>query len=192
MKFIPFVIITLLFTTACVNKKTEHNLSEYKAQFSHDEFTYRGTYVWSFGLMKTEQTSLHTFYPDKIIYRMKGKIYATSYTMQMLSFEKENNKWIGMDEKGTIYVLFFKNKTDNSIDIYKHKCKSKGIEEALNFMVPAADETADHGWNTYHLNADNTKDILPISGRFSNEKDTITIKDTNFLFEHKNLSLIHI
>lgn len=116
-----------------------------------DPFEYRGTYVWNFKILFTKQTSIHTFFEDKIEYEMKGKIYSTKYTMKKISYDKKINKWIGKDEKENVYVLFFRDKTANSVTIYKHKCKEGGLQEAKEFQKSALDTKEDHGWNVYHL-----------------------------------------
>ncbi|MEM9363994.1 MAG: hypothetical protein AAGA43_15240 [Bacteroidota bacterium] len=181
--------MSILLVTSCAHKNSKAETNKYAAQFKEDNFTYSGEYVWAFNLMG-EQVSTHKFYPDSIAYTMDGKVYSTDYTMKKLSYEKEKDKWIGEDGNGIIYVLFFKEKTDSTLTIYKHKCKTNGLEEALNFDIPAADATDDHGWNVYALNGNDTRDVLPIMGRFANLNNEIFISDSLVRFNQKNTKKI--
>lgn len=170
-------LLLLLLFISCASKNEKVDIEQYKNQFSTDSFKNKGKYVWSFQLMGTKQTSIHKFFRDSILYEMKGKIHSTKYPMYKLSYNKKENKWIGIDNNNTVYVLFFKEKTDNTLTIYKRKCEKNGIEEALNFQFPKPDATDDHGWNVYALDGYETKDVLPILGDFSNEKNKISITD---------------
>lgn len=184
------ILIAILLLTSCAHKNSKEETRKYSNQFKKDAFEYKGSYTWAFDLMGSEQTSIHTLYPDSIAYTMTGKVYATNYTMKKLSYEKEKEKWIGEDENGIVYVLFFKEKTDNTLTIYKHKCKTNGLEEALNFDIPAPDATDDHGWNIYALNGNDTRDILTISGSFVNAENNIDISDSILRFNEKEVQKI--
>lgn len=186
MRCIKF-LIALLLITACTYKNSELETLKYSKQFNTDTFMYTGNYVWAFDLMGGEQVSTHTLYQDSIVYTMSGKVYATNYTMKKLSFEKENGKWIGEDANKIIYVLFFKDITDSTITIYKHKCKANGLAEALNFDLPAPDATDDHGWNVYTRDADNIRDVLPIKGKFSNGSNKIYMNDSLLRIDEKEV-----
>lgn len=177
MKIELLVSICLLMISSCVQKNNSEDITKFSAQLVHDTFPYAGKYSWKFDLMTSEQVSTHILHADSITYTMSGKVYNTDYTMKKLSFDNSNNKWIGIDENGIAYALFFKDKTDTTLTIYKHKCKSNGIEEALQFAKPAADATSDHGWNVYSLNGHDLKDVLPVTGRFNNDKNILEISD---------------
>lgn len=181
------ILITMLLLSSCVHKNTKEDTSKYSDQFVRDSFTYRGDYIWSFDLMGSEQVSKHIFYSDSISYSMNGKVYSTNYTMKKLSYDKIKGKWIGEDENGTVYVLFFKEKTKNALTIYKHKCKSTGLEESINFDLPAPDVTDDHGWNIYHLDKYKNKDILSLSGRFTNHEGEVFISDSVLTIDQKEV-----
>ncbi len=137
-----FSVMALFVSVSC-NKENDDE------KVKSDAFEYRGKYVWEFMLDKGKQVSTHTFFAEKIDYQMEGKTYSTKYTMKKISYDKKMNKWIGKDEAGNVYVLFFKNKTENAVTIYKHKCKEGGLEEANNFKMPPANSENDHGWNEY-------------------------------------------
>lgn len=184
------ILLSVLFLTSCAYKNSKEETNKYLTQFKKDNFEYKGKYIWAFNLMSSEQVSTHTFYKDSIAYTMTGKVYSTQYTMKKLSYEKDKGKWIGEDENKIIYVLFFKNKTDSTLTIYKHKCKTNGLEEALTFGVPAPNATDDHGWNVYAKNGKVTKDILPISGNFTNAKNKIIINDSVLIFNEKEVKKI--
>lgn len=186
-KTILFLGFIMLFFLFCSRKNNKKDIEEYKHKFSNDSFKNRGTYKWSFQLMGTKQTSIHTFFSDSILYKMKGKIYGTEYPMYKLSYNEKDKKWIGKDPKNTIYVLFFKEKTDSTVSIYKRKCKDKGIKEALNFTCPKPNATDDHGWNVYALAGYNMEDNLPILGNFFNQKTDIFISDKKIVINNKTI-----
>ncbi|MEM9920664.1 MAG: hypothetical protein AAF990_21380 [Bacteroidota bacterium] len=183
-----FCLCTLSLLFSCTHKSTNDEVAKYKAQFQQDEFELEGTYHWDFQLMGGTQHSIHTLYADSITYSMKGKVYSTEYTMQKLSFDKTNNKWIGRDENGIIYVLFFKGKTDQSLTIYKHKCKKNGLQEALAFDVPKPDATEDHGWNIYSLDKPDERDVLAVQGIFKSDAHTLTLADGQVSLDEQSFS----
>lgn len=172
------VVITLLLMS-CSYKNTTKDTAKFANKLKKDTLELRGAYHWNFKLMGALQESIHTFYKDSIVYEMKGKIYSTKYTMQKLSYEHTKKKWIGQDSDKIVYVLFFKNRTDSTVVIYKHKCKNKGIEEALSFTYPKPDATEDHGWNKYR-NTQGTnlvEDNMPLTGKYTSEKVTLFISE---------------
>ncbi len=138
-----FFSLVVLFTTSCSKEENKDN------NLSQNAFEYRGAYVWEFEVMGNKQVSMHTFFADKIEYTMQGKVHSSKYTMTKKLYDKKENKWIGEDERGNIYVLFFKDKTDKTITIYKHKCRINGLEEAIEFKTPPANTSDDYGWNVY-------------------------------------------
>ncbi|MEM6805915.1 MAG: hypothetical protein AAF696_31250, partial [Bacteroidota bacterium] len=157
---------TILLTACNSHKNTAEQTAALSDQFVHDAFSIRGDYHWSFQLMGTRQHSLHNFHSEYIDYEMEGKVYSTKYRMKKLSYEAAQQKWIGEDEEGNVYVLFFKGATDSTLIIYKRKCKNGGLAEALEFEFPAADATDDHGWNVYSAAQKDQADMLPISGNY--------------------------
>ncbi|MEM1093871.1 MAG: hypothetical protein AAGJ10_04650 [Bacteroidota bacterium] len=174
-RFLTLAAIGLL--AACSYKSTEQDLQRHQAAFVHDAFTQAGDYHWTFQLMGTTQHSTHTFFADSIQYRMTGKVYSTEYTMQKLSYDASAGKWIGQDEAGFVYAMFFKDATDSTLSLYKRKCKDGGLEEALAFARPADDATSDHGWNVYALGNRDVLDRLPITGTFSHQQDALHLTD---------------
>lgn len=181
------ILIVFIFLFSCAHKNSKKETNKYLTQFKKDVFEQKGKYVWTFDLLGGEQVSTHTFYTDSITYTMTGKVYSTEYTMKKLSYEKDKNKWIGENKKGVVFVLFIKENTDSSLTIYKRKCKANGIEEALNYEIPALDETDDHGWNIFNLNENKIKDVLSISGNFSNADTEILINDSILTFNQKEV-----
>ncbi len=116
-----------------------------------------GTYAWNFNIPGLgDQVSKMTFFNDSIVYDMAGPAYTTNYTMIKESYTATNDqmRWIGVGKGGSInkdgvyFVLFFKDISDNAVSIYKRECENKA--EAESFAYPAADATADHGWNVYN------------------------------------------
>lgn len=191
MKTLNIAVLTIvLLLLSCVHKNRKEETNKYASQLKKDVFEHVGDYVWTFDLMSSKQVSTHTFFQDSIAYTMTGKVYSTDYTMKKLSYEKDKGKWIGEDENGIVYVLFFKEETDSTLTIYKHKCKKNGLEEALNFDVPKPDATDDHGWNIYALNGNDTRDFLHITGNFANTDSKIDISDSIFKFDEKKVQKI--
>lgn len=174
-------ILLLLLLISCSQKKQEIDIKKYSHSFAKDTFQIKGTYNWSFQLMGTEQMSIHSFYQDSILYQMKGKVYSTKYPMYKLSYSKKQNKWIGIDQNNVAYALFFKDETDSTLIIYKHKCKTNGLEEAINFKFPNPDATEDHGWNMYSKKGFYSEDKLYVLGNFSDEKNKISITENNIV-----------
>lgn len=187
---ITSLLVAIVVLVSCTHRNNINELSKYEKDLKKDLFPYQGNYVWKFDLMGGEQVSTHTLYPDSVVYQMSGNIYSTRYNMKKLSYDKDINKWIGEDENRIVYVLFFKDKTDSTITIYKHKCKSKGLEEALQFGKPAPDATEDHGWNVYSLNGYYEKEQLPITGNFSNGSASIFLSDSLVRFAGKEVQKI--
>lgn len=176
----------VLFTLSCNYKNTEKETQKFSDKFKKDSFELKGTYYWNFKLMGTLQESINTFYADSIVYEMKGKIYSTKYTMQKLSYDHTEKRWIGEAPDKTVYVLFFKEVTDSTMVIYKHKCKDKGIQEALNFPYPKPDATEDHGWNMYHSQKKFlAEDNLPFTGTYASDKEKMFINSNTIKLNDK-------
>lgn len=168
---------TIFTLASCSFKNTKEQTQRFASQFSQDNLDFNGNFHWNFKLMGGLQESTHTFFSDSIVYNMKGKVYSTTYTMHKLSYNKQSDKWIGQDRDSIVYVLFFKEKTDSTVTLYKHKCKNKGLEEALAFAVPKPDATEDHGWNIYTKTTQWQEDQLPILGTYNNDNHVLQITD---------------
>jgi hypothetical protein len=182
-----YILVSLfaLQLFSCSHKTTNKEVLESKTSFVQDNFLYQGKYHWSFNIMGTKQKSYHQFFKDRIEYKMTGKVYSTDYSMKKLSFDKKNNKWIGMDDEGIIYVLFFKDYNNNSVQIYKHKCK-KGIQEALEFQTPALNTTKDHGWNVFVSDENNQKEeVLQLSSEFKCGSNSLILSDSEVNWNNK-------
>lgn len=173
-----FLIIGLL--SSCSTDTTQSQASDWAKLKPQDILQYSGEYHWDFNLMGGRQNSTHVFYQDSITYSMKGIVYETNYTMNKLSFDASVGKWIGMDQDGVVYVLFFKNQADTALLIYKHKCSDNGLEEADRFLMPDIAATEDHGWNLYSKNRMDVEDRLVIHDSYVRD-DTIQIAITDSL-----------
>ena len=182
-QFLILVGIGSLFS--CSHKNTPEQTQEFADQLTSDNFTLTGDYHWNFQLMGGTQHSIHTFYPDSITYVMEGKVYSATYTMKKLAFDQSQNKWIGQDGDGIVYVLFFKDKTDTSITLYKHKCSTNGLQEALDFEIPTPNATEDHGWNIYTLSEEDTEDMLSLSGNYVYKDTSLMVFDSLVIFNGK-------
>lgn len=183
-----FLIIGLLYLfSSCAYKNTKEDVKQYKNELVQDVFPYHEKYSWSFQLMGKTQVSTHAFFRDSIVYDMKGKIHSTNYSIRKLSYNALQNKWIGESPDKVVYTLFFKDKTDSTITIYKHKCKTNGLEEAINFSFPKDEATEDHGWNIYTLKGFRTEDLLQISNHYSNELNSLFISDKIVVINDKQV-----
>lgn len=178
------IALSVLLLASCTHKINKEETSEFSDRLENDGFDYAGTYSWSFNLMGSEQISTHRLYQDSISYSMTGKVYSTDYTMKKLSYEKKKGKWIGVDKDGVVYVLFFKEKMDSTFTLYKRKCKNNGLEEAINFDVPAPDATDDHGWNVYTLGKMDAEDVLGFNGDFVGAEHKVSLTDSLIVFDN--------
>ncbi|MEM6261442.1 MAG: hypothetical protein AAGI38_02965 [Bacteroidota bacterium] len=186
--FILLVVFNLLLLIGCGHKNTAEETKKFSDQLVNDPFTMTGDYHWSFQLMGGLQQSVHTFYADSITYSMEGKVYSTAYTMKKLSYDDSIKKWIGQDEDGFVYVLFFKEPTAHTLTLYKRKCKVNGLEEAINFGIPASDATDDHGWNVYARNNLDTADELLVSGTYTNDKYQLVLENDQVVLDDVSFS----
>ncbi|MEM9723355.1 MAG: hypothetical protein AAGA10_29065 [Bacteroidota bacterium] len=185
MKIIFSIVVLISLCISCSHKNTEEETLKYASQLIQDDFSLSGTYHWNFQLMGGTQSSVHTLYPDSIGYSMEGRVYSTEYTMERLSYEQSIHKWIGQDKAGIVYVLFFEDATDSSLTIYKHKCSSGGLEEALAFERPGLDATEDHGWNVYSRTVVDREDELPVEGTFSHADSQLILADTTVVMDNR-------
>ncbi len=175
LKICPYFILLFIFHLSCTHKNTDEQTRKLAGLLVNDSLPLAGSYYWNFQLMGGTQRSRHSFYEDSIGYMMEGNVYSTQYTMKKLSYDQDNNKWIGQDGNGVVYVLFFKNFTGSTVDIYKHKCKKNGLEEAISFEKPVDHATEDHGWNIYSKDPDDAEDILAIKGNFSHANNLLVL-----------------
>ncbi|PIE43259.1 MAG: hypothetical protein CSA50_06145 [Gammaproteobacteria bacterium] len=187
------ITICYVYQQNNIVKTSDDVIEHYADQLKQDPFTLTETYRWTFFLGPVKQLSIHTFTPTHIDYEMRGKIYATKYQMQMVSYDKTNNKWIGKTPEGIFYVLFFEPINNDQLTLYKHKCK-QGLAEAVAFEKPDSKATEDHGWNVYtREGVDEPSDDLPFSGLFanrSNSEQTIELDDKKIQWQGKTYQKI--
>lgn len=159
--------------------------NDFPQQLKQDELPLFGTYRWQFFLGPVKQVSTHNFLSSAIDYQMTGKVYSTDYRMHQLSYDATQKKWIGTAD-GVVYVLFFKDISDNTLTLYKRKCKN-GLAEAVAFSRPADDATTDHGWNIYTLDGVTAeKDTLPVSGMYQSiNNEQISLSDASVTWQGK-------
>lgn len=143
------------------------------ADLRRDTFPLRGSYRWTFELAGFTQVSTHTFDENQIAYSMEGRVYATEYTMRMVSYDADDRKWIGHDDEHH-YAMFIDPQEDGRLNMYKHKCA--GLAEALAFARPAPDATEDHGWNIYtRFGETELADELPLAGTYRSESGSLSL-----------------
>ena len=188
MKKLLWIFVGGLLISACEYRNTAEETQKFADQLVSDSFSLTGDYHWEFQLMGGAQHSVHTFYSDSITYSMDGPVYAIDYTMRKLSYDQSLNKWIGEDEDSIIYVLFFRDITDTALTLYKHKCKSSGLEEAITYAIPPADATDDHGWNVYARSARDEVDRLPVAGSYSAPSESLVLSDSLVVFNNQSFT----
>ncbi|MEM6843356.1 MAG: hypothetical protein AAF632_14100 [Bacteroidota bacterium] len=188
MKRIIMVLFGGLALASCAYRNTTEETRKFAEQLVSDPFDLTGDFHWKFQLMGGTQHSVHTFYPDSITYSMDGRVYSTDYTMQKLSYDQSINKWIGEDEDSIVYVLFFRDLTDTTLTLYKRKCSSEGLAEAIEFELPPPDATEDHGWNVYARSARDEADRLPVVGSYSTPTESLVLSDSLVVFNDQSFT----
>jgi hypothetical protein len=151
IKFLAFIALFISFTSC---SKDDDPIS------GNDTITFEGSFSRNFNVQGTTQRATYTISQDKINYDLAGGFAQTNYDTSKEYFSKDDNRWVGhRASNNSYYVIFFKNISENEITLYKKEVAS--LEEGKSEPVPAANNTENHGWNTYTKN-------LPISGRVEN------------------------
>ena len=137
------LFLAVLVTSACTN---DNPVSV--PEIRDDPFPFLGTYTWTFDVPNYgTQVSMNIFTPDSIVYDMSGPAYSTRYVIFKESYNEAEGRWVGHTGNDIYYVMFFKDRTEDRVTIYKHKCENR--DEAYAFPLPAPDAEEDHGWNVY-------------------------------------------
>ncbi|MFV0571250.1 MAG: hypothetical protein ACK5M1_02315 [Xanthomarina gelatinilytica] len=90
-------------------------------------------------------------YQDSIRYTLEGAIGSANCNIEKDHFAKTDNRFVGHNSENDIYyVLFIKDISESNITIYKKEVSD--VEEGQTTAVPTADDTDNHGWNTYTKN----------------------------------------
>lgn len=187
ISLLPFALLPFIFATACGNEQPAVSDQELLAALPNQPLPFAGTYSWSFKLAGFEQISSHGFFGDKINYQMQGKIHSTTYQMQQLAYDSEQQKWLGKDGKGNYYVLFFKDIKSSSMSIYKRKHQQ--LEPLLKFSQPPATATTDHGWNVYSKYRQQ-QELLPISGKYKTSTANLEVFSHYILLNNKRIKML--
>lgn len=113
-----------------------------------DVISFAGSYSRDFTLPgDISQTATYTITQDAINYDLAG-LHNSNYDTQKKYYSDNDKRWVGYrDSNNQYYVIFFKNIIDNEITLYKKEVES--LEDGKSEPVPAADDTENHGWNTY-------------------------------------------
>ncbi|MEC3906168.1 HmuY family protein [Tamlana sp. 2201CG12-4] len=126
----------------------------------NDTILFEGSFSRDFEVQSMTQRATYTISQSKINYDLAGGVAQTNYDTAKEYFSTDDMRWVGYREsKTTYYVIFFKNITENTISLYKKEVKS--LEAGKSEPVPDANNTENHGWNTYIKH-------LPISGKIEN------------------------
>ncbi|MBE7634564.1 hypothetical protein F7642_09515 [Tenacibaculum finnmarkense genomovar ulcerans] len=150
LKSILLIVLVAFLAVSCSDEDTPD---------TNESMTIEGTFSRSFDVQGNAHSATYTISSDKITYNLAG-LHTASYTIGKEFYSSKDNRWIGISENNnTFYVLFFKEVKDSEFTMYKKEVKS--LEEGKTTAVPSADDTKNHGWNTYQKNA-------PISGTVKN------------------------
>ncbi len=126
----------------------------------NDSIDFLGSFSREFDVQGTTQRATYAIAQDKINYDLAGGFAQTNYDTAKEYFSSDDNRWIGYRASNdTYYVIFFKNTSDTEVTLYKKEVAS--LDAGKKEPIPAADNTENHGWNTY-------KKDLPISGKIEN------------------------
>jgi len=155
MKTIKILTLVALFIgfTSC---SSNDDLPE----AGNDTVSFEGSFSREFDVQGTTQRATYSVTLEKLTYDLAGGFAQSNYDIKKEYFSKDDNRWIGLRESnGTYYVIFFKNISETEVTLYKKEVAS--LEAGKTEAIPAADNTENHGWNTY-------KKDLPISGQIKN------------------------
>jgi len=196
MKTIKFLTLVALFIgfTSCNKEDIDQGI---------DVISFEGSFSRDFEVQGTAQRATYTITQSTIRYDLIGG-HQTNYTTTKNYFSTNNNRWIGYRESNsTFYVIFFKDISDTEITLYKKEVAS--LDEGESTNVPAADDTENHGWNTYYKNLPISKRVenlhapqaggqgQPVSGEFTKfdfENGAITTSDTEWDIAFRGTSII--
>ncbi len=143
MKKISIIAIIILFATAC--KKEEIALTN--PGLDVPEFV--GNFNRTYKIVGSNFIATYKIDTNKIEYSNEGNGPGNaSYTILFDSYNETDKRWIGHTEDFKYYLIFFKNITATSIDLYKQKVSDPN--EAQNTPIPADDNDKNYGWNTYY------------------------------------------
>ncbi len=149
----------LLILLAFVAMLSSCDSGDENTNLGGNSLTFEGSYSREFDVQGVIQRATYQINQTNINYDLTGGI-STNYDTKKEYYSESENKWVGYRESNsTYYVIFFKNVTENQITLYKKEVAS--LEEGKNEPIPAANDTDNHGWNTYAKN-------LPISGKIEN------------------------
>lgn len=145
-------LAALMLTISSCNESHNTSLTEaIQTEKKVEKIPLSGIYSWTFDAPKLGvHKSTNVFFADSIQYSLVGPINVKN-TQTLEHYDSKEKRCITKRNragKDVYTVMFFKDITDSTVIIYKHECK-EGKEEAISFPYPAADASADYGWNTY-------------------------------------------
>jgi len=146
MKKSILILATIIIgITACENsKKTRTTLK------MNNEISFEGVWGRNFELGEGKDSVQLVFYriwEDSIQYEMKGPMNL-NYTLQKDTFIAKDNRWVGK-LNGESYVIFAKNITSDSIQIFKKKIKNKAAAMSIPFPSDTA-RSRFSSWNVFY------------------------------------------
>ena len=152
IKILAFIALFISFTSC--SKEDDSPVP------GNDTIEFEGSFGREFDVQGTTQKVTYTIDQNKINYDLAGGVANVNYDIKKEYYSKDDKRWIGYKESNsTYYLIFFKDISDTKVTLYKKKVASLDVGKAE--PIPAADDTKNHGWNTYQKN-------LPISGKIEN------------------------
>lgn len=143
MKKISILAIVILLISAC--KKEEIVVSNPKLDVP--EFV--GDFNRTYKILGGDFIATYKIDSNTIEYSNEGNGPGnTEYTILFDSYDEADKRWIGHTEDFKYYLIFFKNITSTSIELYKQKVNDPN--EAQTIAIPDADDEKNYGWNTYY------------------------------------------
>lgn len=149
-KFLSLLILILGFASCDSDDSSPGN----------DTINFEGSFSRNFDVQGITQRATYKIEQGILNYDLSGGFAQTNYDTKKVYYSQNDNRWIGFRESNSTYhVIFFKNISETEITLYKKEVGS--LDAGKSEPIPAADDTENHGWNTYQ------KD-LPINAKIEN------------------------
>ena len=141
-------ILLIAFTLILVSceKKARKSVEKLVIE-TKDNISFTGNWTRSFEMGNGVAAKvIYSIWNDSIHYDMNGPMHM-QYTIKKDTFIAKDNKWIGKKDN-TLYVIFAKNTSKDSISLLKMKVESKSKALEMKFPSDTA-RSKFSSWNTY-------------------------------------------
>jgi hypothetical protein len=141
------LFLTVIVMLSSCNK--DDDTEPQAQQHQRDEISFTGKWQRQFEAGPgNPHTVDYIIYQDSIRYTLAGSVGNADYVMHRDTFLLENNRFIGHTSSNQHYLIFVKQKSNDSIALYKTEIADIAVGMAIE--VPDDNTAANHGWNTYH------------------------------------------